>query len=132
MGHFVVTVDDGSGDPPAALLTTVQQAVDAVRPVGSSFAVQGPVVEAADISMTVTTVTGPAQQTIVAAVADAIETYIAGLAIGDTLNYTRLVQLAYAASASITNVSAVLLNGGAVDLIPPLFGVIRAGTVTVA
>jgi uncharacterized phage protein gp47/JayE len=132
MGHFVVTVDDGSGDPPASLLTTVQQAVDAVRPVGSSFAVQGPVVEAANISMTLTTVTGPAQQTIVATVAGAIETYIAGLAIGDTLNYTRLAQLAYAASASVTNVSAVLLNGGTADLIPPLFGVIRAGTVTVA
>jgi uncharacterized phage protein gp47/JayE len=121
MGHFVVTVDDGSGDPLAALLSTVQQAVDAVRPVGSSFAVQGPVVALANVSMTLTTVTGAASQTIVAAVAGAIETYIAGLAIGDTLNYT-----------TVTNVSAVLLNGATADLIPPLFGVIRAGTVTVA
>ena len=44
MGHFVVTVDDGTGGPSASLLATVQQAVDAIRPVGTSFAVQGPVV----------------------------------------------------------------------------------------
>jgi len=38
MGSFVVTVDDGSGDPPPSLLTTVATAVEAVRPVGSSYA----------------------------------------------------------------------------------------------
>jgi hypothetical protein len=43
-----------------------------------------------------------------------------------------LAQLAYTASASVTNLSAVLLNGGTLDLSPPLFGVIRTGTVTVA
>ena len=34
MGSFVVTVDDGSGSPSTALLSTVQSAIDAVRPVG--------------------------------------------------------------------------------------------------
>ena len=34
MGSFVVTVDDGSGSPSTALLSTVQIAIDAVRPVG--------------------------------------------------------------------------------------------------
>jgi uncharacterized phage protein gp47/JayE len=54
MGHFVVTVDDGSGAPPASLLATVQAAVDAIRPVGSGFAVQGPVVTPANVTMIVT------------------------------------------------------------------------------
>ena len=31
MGNFVVTVDDGSGNPPSSLLGTVAAAVDAVR-----------------------------------------------------------------------------------------------------
>jgi uncharacterized phage protein gp47/JayE len=132
MGHFVVTVDDGSGLPPAALLSVVQQAVDAVRPVGSSFAVQGPVVTPANISLNVTMLPGVSAQSVTTAVTAAIETYIASLGVGQTLNYTRLAQLSYAASGAITNVSAVLLNGGAGDLTPPLFGVIRTGTITVS
>jgi uncharacterized phage protein gp47/JayE len=132
MGHFVVTVDDGSGDPPASLLTTVQQAVNVVRPVGSSFAVQGPVVTLANVSMTLTTAPGASHSAAVAAVATAVEAYIASLGIGATLNYTRLAQLAYAASASVTNVSAVLLNGGVADVVPGVFGAVRSGSVAVA
>jgi uncharacterized phage protein gp47/JayE len=132
IGHFVVTVDDGSGSPPATLLSTVRQAVDAVRPVGSSFSVQGPAVTLANVSLNVTLVPGASQQTAIAAVAATIEAYIASLSVGSTLNYTRLAQLAYAASGSVSNVSAVLLNGGTADLTPPLFGVVRTGTVTVS
>jgi uncharacterized phage protein gp47/JayE len=131
-GHFVVTVDDGSGAPPAWLLANVQVAVDAVRPVGSGFAVQGPLVTAANIAMAITTASGASHQDAVAAVADAIETYVAGLPVGATLNYTRLAQLAYGASASVTNVSGILLNGGNADLAPPLFGAVRGGTVAVS
>jgi uncharacterized phage protein gp47/JayE len=132
MGHFVVTVDDGTGAPAASLLATVQAAIDPIRPVGSSFAVQGPVVTAANVSLTVTNTAAVSHQAVVAAVAAAIDAYIAGLSVGAALNYTRLAQLAYAASASITNISDVLLNGGTADLTPPLFGVVRSGTVTVA
>jgi uncharacterized phage protein gp47/JayE len=132
MGNFIVTVDDGSGHPPASLLSVVQQTVNAVRPVGSSFGVQGPVVSFADVSMTLTTAAGASHPAAVAAVAAAIETYIAGLGVGATLCYTRLAQLAYDASSAVTNVSAVLLNGGTVDLVPPAFGAVVAGTVAVA
>ena len=132
MGHFVVTVDDGSGAPPAALVASVQQIVGAIRPVGSSFAVQGPVVLQADVSMTLTSQAGVSHQIVVATVAGAVEDYIDGLSVGATLNYTRLAQLAYDASSAVTNVSAVLLNGGTSDLVPPLFGAVRPGTVTVS
>ena len=54
MGSFVVTVDDGSGSPSTALLSTVQTAIDAVRPVGSIFSVQPPTVLTADVSLTIT------------------------------------------------------------------------------
>jgi len=132
MGFFVVTVDDGSGDPPASLLSTVQGAVSAIRPVGTGFAVQGPVVAPANVAVSVTTAVGASHSAAVAAVAGAIESYIAGLPIGATLSYTRLAQLAYDASGSVSNLSGLLLNGGTADLTPPLFGVVRAGTVTVA
>jgi hypothetical protein len=32
----------------------------------------------------------------------------------------------------VTNLSGLLLNGGTADLVPPLFGVVRATTVAVA
>jgi uncharacterized phage protein gp47/JayE len=131
MGYFVVTVDDGSGNPPASLLSAVQMAVNAVRPVGTSFAVQGPVVASANVAVTLLTATGTSHTAAVAAVATAIDAYIASLPVGATLSYTRLAQLAYDASSAVTNLSGLLLNGGAVDLVPPVFGVVRAGTVTV-
>jgi uncharacterized phage protein gp47/JayE len=132
MGHFVVTVDDGSGSPPAPLLSTVQQAVDAVRPVGTSFAVQGPQVTTANIAVSVTTAVGASHAAAVAAVAAAIEQYIAGLAVGMPLSYTRLAQLAYGAASTVTNVSDLLLNGATEDVVPGMFGAVRAGTVAVS
>ncbi|GLR67559.1 hypothetical protein GCM10010909_22400 [Acidocella aquatica] len=132
MGFFVVTVDDGSGNPSPGLLATVQQVVEAIRPVGTGFAVQAPVVMLANVALTIVTGPGASHVAAVAAVAAAIEGYIAGLPIGSVLSYTRLAQLAYDASGAVTNLSGLLLNGGAVDLVPPLFGVVRAGTVAVA
>lgn len=132
MGHFVVTVDDGTGAPPVTLLQTVQQAVDDVRPVGTSFAVQGPIVVGANVAVTLITEAGANHAAAIAAVAGAIEAYIAALPIGATLSYTKLAQLAYQASDIVVNLSGLLLNGGSADLVPPLYGVVRAGVVTVS
>jgi uncharacterized phage protein gp47/JayE len=132
LGHFVVTVDDGSGSPPPNLLATVQQAVEAVRPVGTSYAVQGPVVQPANIEVTIITAAGASHTSAVTAVENAFESYIAGLAMGTTLYYTRLAQLAYDASSSVIGLSGLLLNGATGDLVPPLFGVVRSGTMTVS
>jgi uncharacterized phage protein gp47/JayE len=132
MGNFVVTVDDGTGSPPATLLQTVQLAVEAIRPVGTSFAVQGPVVVQANVSVTLVTAAGTNHAAAVAAVAAAFESYIASLPIGAVLSYTKLAQLAYEASSGVTNLSGLLLNGGTADLTPPLFGVVGAGVVAVS
>ena len=132
MGFFVVTVDDGTGAPPASLLATVQQAVEQVRPIGTSFAVQGPVVTRADISLTLTTDSLADHPVAVAAVAAALAGYIAALPVGGTLSYTRLAQLVYDASRAINNISGLLLNGGSADLVPGRFGAVRAGVIAVA
>ncbi len=128
----MVTVDDGSGAPPPGLLSVVTQAVDAIRPVGTSFAVQGPVVERANISVSLVTETGSVHGAAVAAAAAAFESYIAALPVGAVLSYTRLAQLGFDAAAGITNLNGLLLNGGTADLMPPVFGVVRAGVVTVS
>jgi uncharacterized phage protein gp47/JayE len=131
-GHFVVTVDDGSGYPPAALLSSVQSQIDAIRPVGTSFAVQGPTVVPANVAVTLAVTAAALRPAAVAAVASAFEAYIAGLPVGATLSFTRLAQLAYGASDVVTNLSGLSLNGGSADLAPPVFGAVRTGSVTVA
>lgn len=130
-GNFIVTVDNGSGAPPSSLLAAVQQAVEAVRPVGTRFAVQGPVVVAANIAMTLSLAPNAVPQNAISAVTNAIGAYIAGLEVGVTLPYSRLVQLAYDASSAVINVTDTMLNDGITDLTPPLFGVVRAGTISV-
>jgi uncharacterized phage protein gp47/JayE len=131
MGSFVVTVDDGSGSPSTALLSTVQTAIDAVRPVGSIFSVQPPTVQTVDISITITVAAGTAKAPVQALVGDAIGSYINGLSIGSGLPLTKLAQIAYSASPAIVNVSALVANGGASDINVAAAGVAKAGLIAV-
>ena len=132
LGNFIVTIDDGTGNPPISLVQTVQQAVDAVRPIATSFAVQGPVALPANVSMTLVLQPNAIRASIVSLVGAAITIYIDSLRVGSTLSYSRLAQIAYDASSSIANVTDITLNGESGDLIPPLFGVIRSGSVVVS
>ena len=54
-GQFVVVADDGSGNPPASLLSAIYAAVDAIRPIGSVFTVIAPSTVSATISINLTT-----------------------------------------------------------------------------
>jgi hypothetical protein len=47
------------------------------------------------------------------------------------LPYSRIAMIAYLVDPSITDVTAVLLNGGTADLTPALSGVIKATAATV-
>ena len=131
-GFFVVTIDDGSGNPSPSLIQTVQQAVDAVRPIGTSFAVQGPVVLQANVSMTLVLQAGAIRPTIAANVMSAVTAYINALPVGSPLPYSRLAQIGYDVAPAVTNVSNILLDGATADLTPPLFGVIRSGMISVS
>ncbi|MBW4091066.1 MAG: baseplate protein [Proteobacteria bacterium] len=132
MGSFVITVDDGSGHPPSSLLATVATAVEAVRPVGSTFTVQPPAVTIANVSA-ILTVPGAANKSpIVAAVTQAIQTYINTLSIGAALPLTRLAQIAYGANPLVTNVAQLQINGLTGDLTPLPSGVVKAGLVALS
>ncbi|WP_298286570.1 baseplate J/gp47 family protein [Acidocella sp.] len=132
MGNFVITVDDGSGAPPPALLGAVQGAVDAVRPVGTSFAVQAPQVIAANVTINIVPSSASLLNAAIAAVGSAVAQYIGALPVGATMSYTRLAQIAYDASAVVSNLSALKLNGAAVDIVPTPSQVVRAGMIVVS
>jgi hypothetical protein len=130
-GKFVVTVDDGSGSPPATLLTSIQIAVDAVRPVGSIFAVNGPMVLPANIALMLAIVEGSSSATAIAAVNSAITAFVNGLPVGSSLPYTRLAQLAYDSSPAVINVTGLTLQGGTADLTAAPATVIKLGSLAI-
>jgi uncharacterized phage protein gp47/JayE len=131
MGSFVVTVDDGSGSPSAALLSAVQTAIDAVRPVGSIFSVQPPAVVTVSASLTITVSSATTKASIQALVGMAIADYLNGLPIGAGVPLSKLAQIAYSASPAVVNVNAVLINGSAADVTVPAAGVVAAGVIAV-
>ncbi|HME19858.1 MAG TPA: baseplate J/gp47 family protein [Acetobacteraceae bacterium] len=131
MGSFVVTVDDGSGSPSTALLSAVQTAIDAMRPVGSIFSVQSPTVLTANVSLTITVPAGTTKAPVQALVGNAIGSYINSLTVGAGLPLTKLAQIAYSASPTVVNVGALLANGSAGDITVAVNGVVKAGVIAV-
>jgi uncharacterized phage protein gp47/JayE len=131
-GFFYVVADDGSGAPPSSYLTAVYSAVDAVRPITSSFAVFAPVILNASVAMTITTGAGYNHATVVAAVQAALQTYINSLPLGASLPYSMLASIAYGASLGVTNVTATTLNGGTADLVATNQQVIKSISIIVS
>lgn len=130
-GHFVVVVDDGSGAPSAVLKSAVYTAVDAVRPLCSTFSVQSPSILYVDVALTVVVSSG-SKLALVAPIEAAITGYVDTLSVGGTLSLTRVSALAYAASATISNVIGVSLNGRNVDVAAGPGVVVKARSVTVS
>src|SRR5262249_31681644 len=116
MGSFVITADDGSGSPSSALLAAIAGAVDVVRPLGSIYSVQPPGVLTANVTLTISVAAGVAKMQIVGTVASAVTAWINALPIGSALPLSRLAQLAYDSSPTVTNVSGITINGTAADL----------------
>lgn len=132
MGYFYVVVDDGTGAPGSTFLATVANAIDAVRPLCSSFGVFGPVVVNAAVGMTCAVASGYDPVATKALVVTALKNYINALGLGQTLTYSRLAQIAYDASPGVTNVTGVTLNGGVSDLVATSQQTIKWSTVAVA
>jgi uncharacterized phage protein gp47/JayE len=130
-GLFFVVVDDGSGTPSSDLLTRVYSAIDAVRALTVRFAVFAPIVETANVGMTITSASGFIHANVVGAVGTALTSFINSLTLGTPLPYTQLAAIAYDVPG-VVNVSAVLLNSGTADLAATNKQVIKSGVVTVA
>jgi uncharacterized phage protein gp47/JayE len=131
LGYFYVVVDDGSGNPPGSLLTAISSAIDAVRPVTTTFGVYAPVVVTANVSMALVTLAGFVHATVVAQVVTALQSFINTLPVGSTLPYNQLAAVAFAVPG-VNNVNSILLNSGTADLTITNQQVIKAGTVAVS
>ena len=129
-GNVVVFVDDGSGDVADSVIDAVYAAVDDVRPAAVSIQVVRPNVVRPPVTMTVTVSNTGDLATVQATISTNIATYLNSLAIGASASYSRLIQIAYAASTSVTNVTDVTLSGSTVDLPATTGTAYRAGTVT--
>lgn len=135
-GNFWIMVDDGSGAPSDTLVSTVYNAIDAVRGFTITFDVHKPIVVSANISMTIATASGYTHSDVVALVQTALQKFIIGLprdqtAQTVTLPYSRLSQVAYDASPGVANVTGITLNSGTSDVVGSNQQVIRPGTLTV-
>ncbi|WP_248769054.1 baseplate J/gp47 family protein [Pseudomonas sp. MWU12-2345] len=131
-GYFYAVVDDGTGAPSGTFLANAAAAIEATRGFTTRYGVFGPSLVTANPGMTITTDSTVTHSVVVAQVVTAIQAYISALKLGQILPYTQLATIAYAVSPAITNVSAVLLNGGTADLAATNKQVIRPGTITVA
>ncbi len=125
-GHFTVTVDDGSGVPPASLLAAAGAAVDAVRPLGGTFSVRAPLIVRAEVALRIAGA-GASLATVRAAVG----AFVASRPIGGWLVVSRLVQVAHEADAGVESVYAVTINGVGADLQVPAHALVRPGQIVV-
>jgi hypothetical protein len=131
-GYFYVIVDDGSGATPSGTLNAVYLAIDAYRPIKSTFGVFAASTVVATISLTVTALAGYTHTAVAGAVQAAITAYVDALPVGTALQYFRLAQVAYDASPGVGDVLAVLLNSGTADLACTTEQVIRTSSITVS
>lgn len=132
MGYFYVVVDDGTGAPTSQTISTVYNAVDAVRPFTSTFGVFAPVEQFAVVSMVIgTTSTGADHSSTCAQVQLAITAYINSLTLGQRLSYFKLGQIALETSADVTDIVSIALNGGTADMVVTNKQVIKTVSVSV-
>lgn len=124
-GKFVVTVDDGTGSPPSGLLTAISNAIQPVRSLCETYAVEGPAVTHAAIVLTITVAAGYVKANLLAPVATAIDEYVNSLPFGATLPYSKVASVVYGVSAGITNVTAFTINSGTSDITASPSTVIR-------
>lgn len=127
-GFFYVIIDDGTGVPTSSLLNSARAVIDQHRADGIEFAVIAPTVLVANVAFGLLSSLLDAGPDRVLAIA-AVRAYIDNLDIGETLIRTRLYQVAYDASPTITDIIGLTINGASVDLAAPLPVVIKAGTV---
>jgi hypothetical protein len=130
-GSFLVIADNGTGMPGTALLASIQAAVDAVRPIGSIFAVQGPAISTASVVVALETSNSLTHAAIAARVQQAIVAWIQALPIAGTLAVSKLDAIAHATDPSVVSVTSTLINGVASDLVASQTAVILPTSVVV-
>jgi uncharacterized phage protein gp47/JayE len=131
-GNLTIIVDDGTGSPPAELLTNVYLAVDLYRAAGITFSVFAPNIISVNFSAIVTVKSGYDPEAVKGAVGQVVTDYLNTVAIGTSVSYNRLIQVAFDASPGVGSLTSVILNGGATDVAITAVQVAKAGTVAIS
>ncbi|MDI9222508.1 baseplate J/gp47 family protein [Pantoea sp. EA-12] len=131
-GYFYAVVDDGTGKPSRDFLDRAYMAIDAVRGFTVTFSVFAPEVVNADVTLIITTEPSADHTGVVTLVKQAVTRYIDSLSLGKLLAYTQLIRVAYGASPSVTNITALTVNQGKADLVASHRQVIRPHSITVS
>lgn len=130
-GMVTVYVDDGSGAPPASLITAANAAVALVRAASVRVGVYASSVLLANYSMTLVTAAGYVHGTVVAQVVNAVSAFINSLGLENALPYSQLAAVAYSIPG-VLNVTGTLLNGATNDLTPAAGQSIKVGLAVVS
>jgi hypothetical protein len=130
-GSFLVIADNGTGMPGGLLLQSIQAAVNAVRPIGSSFAVQGPAIVTASVAVVLETSNALTHAAVAASVQLAVIAWIGTLPIAGTLAISRIDAIAHSCDPSVISVTSTLINGLPSDLVASKTAVILVGSVVV-
>lgn len=129
-GGITVTVDDGSGSPPATFMTAAGLAVSAVRAGGVPFAVFPPIIINVVIVINLGTIfAGYVRTALIASVNTAVTTYVNTIPLGSPLTYAGLVQVIMNATPGLTGQGVVVtINGGTADIAATLANVIKVSS----
>ncbi|MDR3480413.1 MAG: baseplate J/gp47 family protein [Burkholderiaceae bacterium] len=125
-GYFYVVITPSTSSDIAA----VYAAVNAIRPLGVNFGVFAASTLNANIGMTAVAAAGYTHAQIAAAIATAIQSFIAGLGLGQPLYWSQLYAIAYGVPG-VSEVTGMLLNSGTSDLVATAQQIVGAGTITV-
>jgi uncharacterized phage protein gp47/JayE len=127
-GYFYAVINDGSGNPPGSLISAEYAAIDAVRPLCSTFNVYAPSVVSASVSATLITDPSYTHALVVVAATAALTQFLASLPTGTGLPYAQLFSILFAVPG-VDNVTLLLLNGGTADITVTAQQVIEPGTI---
>lgn len=129
-GFFLVTVDDGTGTPSQSLLNAAGAAIENTRAAGIRYGILPPIIINVNVSFSVFIAPGYDQNATVGLAGNAVTSYINALAVGVSLNYSKIAQIAYESSPGILNIENLLLNSGRIDVVATKRNVIKALTVS--
>jgi hypothetical protein len=106
--------------------------VDLYRAAGITFSVFAPNIVSVNFSAIVTVKSGYDPEAVKGAVGQVVTDYLNTVAIGTSVSYNRLIQVAFDASPGVASLTSVILNGGATDVAITAVQVAKAGTVAIS
>lgn len=130
-GFFYATIDDGSGVPTTELLTAAGAAIQEVRPLTVQFAIFPPVIIYVTVTMRLVSFDGYDHNDVIGNVGIAVRDYINTLQLGESLSYTKIMQVAFNADPGVQDIIEYRLSGGVSDIVAANKNVIKTNQVTV-